>query len=249
MFSELNNLLEWKQDFISNNLETIPKEPIYKTLNDNVFIFTKFTIPKIPKGYKQNIYQFIIDEFILENDVDGGFCYFCEFVFPEHTGGILKSFHESSNEKYSLCSNCVNLWKTSISMIFNTNTNDLFVIDDTRTNRITVNIIDNRNINYIILYNKVIIPIIRFSYEIVSNFIVDDDSCNLCYSELDYEANDMYFEFEEQICCKCLNYSKQIIIANNYHKYMIMVYSHILDDSVFVIINDFISLIVRINNF
>ena len=123
------------------------------------------------------------------------------------------------------------------------NTNELFVIDDVRTNRITVNIIDDRNIDSITFYNKVIIPVTRFSYKTVSKFMIVDDSCNLCYSDLNYEDNDMYFEVEEQICRKCLYYSKQIIINNNYNKYM-MVYPLIIDDSVFIIINYFISLIV-----
>ena len=78
MFNERNMLLEWDQNFISNNIDlTInPGETIYKTLNDKVFIFSKFAVPKIPLGYKHNIYQFIIDEFVLENNVNCGFCYF-----------------------------------------------------------------------------------------------------------------------------------------------------------------------------
>lgn len=138
MFSQRNGLLEWNSDFISNNPNFDIKGSIYKTLNDNVFIFTKFTIPK---GCKHNIYQFIIDEFSLGNKLNGGFCYFCEFVFLEFTGGgVIESFYE----KHSLCSDCVNLWKTSISMI--KKIDDLFFIDDMRINRITVNIVDNRNI-------------------------------------------------------------------------------------------------------
>ena len=239
MFNERNSLLEWDLNFISNNPNFDLKELIYKTLDDKVFIFSKFTIPK-EYIYKQNIYQFIIDKFILEDDVDCvGFCYFCEFGFLELTDGrIIKS----PDETHSLCSNCVNLWKTSISMI--KEINNLFVIDDIKNNRITVNIVDNRNTNTVIFYNRVIIPITRFSYEIVSEFTIVDDSCNLCYSDLNYEDNDMYFEFEECICRKCLNFSKQLIINNNYHKYMIMVYSQILDDSSTVIIDYFISLLI-----
>lgn len=238
MFNEQNGLLEWNPDLISNNIKSDSKEIIYKRLDDNIFIFYKWIIPK---GYKQNIYKFIIEEWILDEDVnDGGVCYFCEFIFNSYTGGIIKSHHK----EHGLCDDCVNLWQISINMI--KKVGEIFVVDDIRTNRITVNVIDNRNIDAISIYHRIIIPRNRFSYKTISKFIIDDDCCNLCFSDLNYEDNDSCFNYETYTCSKCLEYSKQLIINDNYTNYMIfysLVLDNILDDSTMVIINYLVQLL------
>lgn len=162
MFNEQNGLLVWNQDSISNNIISDSKEIIYQRLKDKIFIFY---IWNILKGYKQNIYQFITNGFILENNTSGGVCYFCEYIFNGIDGGIIKSAYE----EHGLCSDCVDLWKMSTNMV--KKVNDLFIVDDTRTNRITVNVVDNRNINSVSIYHRIIIPINRFSYKTISNFI------------------------------------------------------------------------------
>lgn len=197
------------------------------------FIFYKWIIIK---GYKQNIYQFITEKWILDEDVnDGGVCYFCEFIFREFTGAMIRSHHED----HGLCNDCVNLWKISINII--NKINEIFVVDDVRTNRITVNVIDNRNIDAVSIYHRIIIPIDRFSYKIISKFVIDD-CCNLCFSDLSYEDNNSCFYYETYTCSKCLDYSKKLIIDDNYPKYMIFC-SLILDDSSMVIINYLVQLL------
>ena len=238
MFNEQNGLLEWDQDMISNNIISGSEEIIYKRLNDNIFIFYKWTILK---GYKQNIYQFITEKWILDEDVnDGGVCYFCEFIFNDFTGGKIKFHHED----HGLCDDCVNLWNTSINMV--KKLNEIFIVDDIRTNRITVNVIDNRNIDAVSIYHRIIIPINKFSYKTISKFIIDDDCCNLCYPDLSYEDNDICFDYEAYICSKCLDYSKQLII-DDYPKYMIfysLILDGILDDIIMIIINHLIQLLI-----
>jgi hypothetical protein len=78
MFAENQGLLQWNQDFILDKSDYIPKKIVYKRLNNNVFIFSKETFHK---GYKQNIYKFITDKFILENDVNGGGLLFLRVYF------------------------------------------------------------------------------------------------------------------------------------------------------------------------
>jgi len=229
MFAESQGLLQWNQDFILDKSDYISKKMIYKRLNNNVFIFSKETFHK---GYKQNIYKFITDKFILENDVNGGVCYFCEFMFFK--SGIIKSEYE----EHGLCSDCVNLWNISINMI--QKIDNLFIVNDFRNNRITVNIIDTRNTDTITIYYRIIVPINRFCYKTVSKFIIDDDQCNLCYSCLNYEDNDQCFEFEKYICSKCLDYSKILLVDNNYYKYLIMVNTDILCEIISIIMNYFV---------
>jgi len=239
MFNINDGLLEWNQIFISNNVDFILTEPIYKVLDDNVFIFNNERFIINPKGCKQNMYKFIIDGFIGEYNNDSGFCYFCEFIFLQSTGGKIKS----NNEEHHLCDNCMNLWHESINMI--NKTNNLYIVNDTRTNRITVNVVDNRNFNSITIYYRIIIPLDRFCYKTVSKFVIDDGNCKLCYSNLNYE-DEYYFNSkpEKYICNNCLNYSKQIVINDNYYKYLIIINSDTLDDSVSVIMNYFISLLI-----
>lgn len=228
MFSENHGLLEWNQDFILNKSHYISKNIIYKESKNNVFIFNNETFSK---GYKQNIYKFIIDKFILENDVNGGVCYFCEFIFFKETGGIIKSEYE----EHGLCSDCVNLWNISINMI--QKINNLFIVNDFRNNRITVNIVDTRKTDEITIYYRIIVPTNRFCYKTISEFIIDDDQCNLCYSCLNYEDNDVCFKSQKYICSKCLDYSKKLLVDNNYYKYLIMINTTMLHEIKSIIIN------------
>lgn len=232
MIQERNDLLEWNQDFVTNNSDLNLEDSIYKTFNDNVFIFRAHNIPR---GYKQNMYQFIIDGLILENADDGGVCYFCEFIF--FRGGKIKSLHK----EHGLCEDCIILWNISINLVKKLN-NELFIVDDTRTNRITVNAINNRD--NVIIYEKIIIAKDRFSYTHISKFIIDGDCCDRCYLGCNYEDNNMCFKGEIFSCNKCLNYSKQLLIDEHYPKYMNIVRGAILDDSSTVIINYLVSLLI-----
>ena len=182
MFSERNNLLEWNLDFLLNNLGFQLEQPIYEKTKYNIIIFSS---AHIPKGHKQNIYYFIANNWCIEIENSSSFCYFCEFI--SFTGNRIQS--PCKNNDHFLCSDCVIEWNIFKDKIYNYNDN-LFIINDAKINRITVNAIYIKEY-YSILYEIAITPINKFTY--TSKYIKDDeDYCDLCYSSMDFNDFNHY---------------------------------------------------------
>lgn len=241
MFIERDELLDWNPDFLLNNPEFQLDDPIYHRHKNNVIIFS--TTYYTEDDYEESIYSFIVKDWYIGNETRG-VCYFCSYGSDETRMCSSPDMKSSIN----LCSKCIMKWEISQNIPRIKKNDNLFIIHDNRVNRITISAIyiPNRLSNNI-TYERVIVPITQFDFknalELDSHWKCED-YCDLCYSYYGFQWNNDFFgEQSEYICNDCFEYSKQILIDDNYPKYLNIVYSQILDDSSSIIIKYLVSLL------
>ena|SRR5436190_18083334 len=244
MFIERDDSFDWNSDFLLNNPEFQLEEPTYHRYKNNVIIFS--TRDYTEDNYEQSIYSFIVKDWYIGDETHGthethGICYFCS----RGANGRMCSSPDMKNN-INLCSKCVLKWEISQNMHRIKKNDNLFIIHDDRINRITISAIYIWDDNSII-YERVIVPIAQFDFKnalVLDSHYKCEDYCDLCYSYYGFEWNNDFFgEQAENICNNCFEYSRQILINDNYPKYLNIIYSQILDDSSSIIIKYLISLL------
>jgi hypothetical protein len=188
------------------------------------------------------MYYFIVNNYVLEEQIEYGFCYFCEFISP-------KAHKISKDNGYHyLCDECVMEWdirKNDVEKLSDT----LYKINDSFTNPVIKYdaIYFDENGSYAnIVYYRMIIPINIFSYPLLLTIDKQkyDDECDFHFYDKHY-SNDFYKnENPIYVCQDCLNYALQLFIDQYYKKYMLI--KNILVDVDIIVIRYFITLLIKI---
>lgn len=208
----------WSLDFLLKNPGFELQDKIYMHDDKHTIIF--YTENMGNDDEKLNMYQFIMNGYILDDEMCNGVCYFCEFGSEE----MYYKFYKTDEIEYC-CKACAILWKTreKVKQL----SENLYQCD---------NSISKFKPDYIyhqIMYGVLYTPIDKFMYPSIiesleryvelndqHSFICKYNICDLCTYDLhnSLEDEDWYGLY---VCDKCASYAIQIIIQDNYPKYML----------------------------
>jgi hypothetical protein len=229
----------WSLDFLLKNPGFELQDKIYSHNDKHTIVF--FTINIGNHGGKSNMYQFIANGYILDDEMCNGICYFCEFGSEE-----MYKFYKTDEIEYC-CKDCATLWKARRNVI--KLSDNLYQCDN------NVSKFKPDYIYHQIMYGVLYTPIDKFSYVYIVESLErlvelndqhpnsEDTKCDLCTYDLrsSLEDEDWYGLY---VCDKCISYAVQLIIEDNYPKYMLEKCLFDIDDINGYIMSMFTSLLI-----
>lgn len=187
--------------------------PTYERCEDKVIIFEA--------AYSdRNMYYFVINGYVLEEQIIEGFCYFCEFISS-------KAQKLSGEQHYhKLCDECViewNLRKNDVKRINDKfyKINDSYIIPTMKHDAM---LFDSDTIQYsYTVFSRYIIPISIFSYLFLIKFSSFDDhnDCHFHYYDKFYNDHKDLENDLEYVCPQCIKFALQLFVDGHYRKYML----------------------------
>jgi hypothetical protein len=207
----------WSLDFLLKNPRFKLQDNIYVHNDKHTIIFYTNHMSE-DDSFKLNMYQFIMKGYILDDKICIGECYFCEFESDE-----MYKFYKN-DLIHHCCKECTYLWKVRENVI--KLSDNLYQFNNSNN----VSKLQPDYIYHQIMYCVLYTPIDKFSYDYIKTFkqLVElKKNHPLIGNECDLCTYNMYNSLEDEdwyglyICDNCISYSIQIIIQDNYPKYML----------------------------
>lgn len=183
----------------------------YRQIDDKAIIYQS---DYIKNGGKQSTYYFIANNYILDEKIERGFCYFCEFISFDG--------QKIGTDYHYLCDECVlewNLRKNDLEKVDNIS----FKINDSFTNPVikydSISFDYNGSYCNTICY-QMIIPIDIFHYPFLLTLPKDKEDCPCHYYDKQYNNHINFKEEIDCICQNCINFALKLFVNKHYEKYI-----------------------------
>jgi hypothetical protein len=231
----------WNIDFLLNNPGFQLQDKIYTHTNEHIVIYYTEDI-----GY-YHMYDFVMDNYIVDDIPRYGSCYFCE----DESNNLYSFIKYIDSYTRYCCKTCAARWKViKNNMKINGN---LYSFDNSNNPCKLKPDAFTKSLGIFIMYAVLYTPKDKFNYKSIMNSLQKYHSirqipynaestseCDLCTGIIDDEEGDRYSLY---VCDKCVDYAKQIIIEDNYEKYMLHNYLFDIHDVNFYLFTFFIPLL------